>query len=64
MKKSRMTLSLCVLAFASAAPAFAAPCESLAALALKGAAITAAQLVPAGRFSAPGAPPGSARSPG
>jgi feruloyl esterase len=39
-----------------ATPAFSAPCNSLAALALKGATITSAQVVPAGQFSAPGGP--------
>ena len=37
-----------------AAPAFAAPCESLASLVLKDAKITSAQIVPAGQFSPPG----------
>ena len=38
----------------SAVPAFAATCESLAAVALKDAKITSAQVVPAGQFSPPG----------
>src|SRR5688572_5333753 len=44
-----------VIAWLLAAPAFAAPCDSLAALALKDARVTAAQVVPAGQFSPPGA---------
>ena len=38
----------------AATPAFAATCESLAALALKDAKITSAQVVPSGQFSPPG----------
>ena len=38
----------------SEAPALAAPCDSLAALALEDAKITSAQLVPAGQSSTPG----------
>src|SRR5262245_11509754 len=38
-----------------ATPAFAATCESLAAVVLKDAKITSAQVVPAGQFSPPGA---------
>src|SRR4029079_7970175 len=38
------------------ASAMAAPCDGLAALALPDATITSAQVVPAGQFSAPGAP--------
>ena len=50
-----------LVAYLPAVPALAAPCENLAALALKDATITAAQLVPAGRFSAPGGQPADAR---
>ena len=55
MKISAMTCTVWVLACLSAEPAFAASCDSLAALALKDTTITMAQLVPAGQFSAPGA---------
>src|SRR5712692_619639 len=41
-------------ALAAAIPAFAATCESLATLALPDAAITSAQVVPAGQFTPPG----------
>ena len=39
-----------------ATPAFSAPCDSLAALVLKDAKITSAQVVAAGQFSPPGGP--------
>src|SRR4249920_1290991 len=48
-----MTRTIWVLACLSAKPALAATCDSLAALALKDATVTAAQLVPAGQFPAP-----------
>ena len=54
MKIPAMTSALSVLACLSAGPASASTCDSLAALALKDAVITMAQLVPAGQFSAPG----------
>ena len=57
MKISTMVCTVWVLACASADPTFAASCESLAALALKDTTITMAELVPAGRFQAPGARP-------
>ena len=56
MKISTMVCTVWVLACLSADPTFAASCESLAALALKDTTITMAELVPAGRFQAPGAP--------
>jgi feruloyl esterase len=49
-----MTCGLWLLAFVSAMPAFAAPCDTLASLKLSDATITLAQLVPAGQFSPPG----------
>ena len=45
----------CAAACLSATPAFSATCDSLAALALKDAKITSAQVVAAGQFSPPGA---------
>jgi feruloyl esterase len=54
MKISAMTCAIWVLACLSAEPAFATPCDSLAALALKDTIISMAQVVPAGQFSAPG----------
>jgi feruloyl esterase len=54
MKTPIVTSALCVLACLRAMPAFPASCESLAALALKETTVTAAQLVSAGQFSAPG----------
>src|ERR1700730_13412490 len=54
MKISTMTCATWVLACLSAEPAFASPCDSLAALALKDTIISMAQVVPAGQFSAPG----------
>jgi len=53
----KIALTMCaagLLSCLSARPALAASCESLAKLALKDATITAADLVPAGQFSAPG----------
>ena len=47
-----------------ATPAFAASCESLAAFALKDTAVTAAQVVPAGRFSLPAEGPTAGRADG
>ena len=43
-----------VLTCLATTPAFAAPCDALAALALKNTTITSAQLVAAGQFAAPG----------
>src|SRR5262249_60839440 len=54
MKISTMISTIWILASMSAAPAFGAACDSLAALALKDTTITTAQLVPAGQFSPPG----------
>ena len=54
MRISTLNCAMWVLACLPAVPAFAAPCDSLAALALKDATITKTQLVPAGQFSAPG----------
>jgi Tannase and feruloyl esterase len=53
MKTPIVTSALCILACLRAMPAFPASCDSLAALALKETTVTAAQLVPAGQFSAP-----------
>jgi feruloyl esterase len=57
MKIPTMKFAVSVLACLTAAPAFAATCESLAALALPDTTITMAQVVPAGAFKAPGAAP-------
>jgi len=54
MKISMTKCAIWVFACLPAAPAFASPCDSLAALALKDTTITMAQLVPAGQFVAPG----------
>jgi feruloyl esterase len=54
MKIPTIKCALWVLACLTAAPAFAASCNSLAALALPDTTITMAQVVPAGQFSAPG----------
>jgi len=54
MKISKISCAILILACVPAVPAFAASCESLAALSLKDAKVTAVQLVPAGQFSAPG----------
>jgi len=51
MKISTMKCAILILVFLFAAPAFGAPCDSLAKLALKDTAITMAQVVPAGQFS-------------
>src|SRR5580704_18493595 len=54
MKCAAMTCAIWVLVCLPAVPASASSCGSLAALGLKDATITMAQLVPAGQFSAPG----------
>jgi feruloyl esterase len=54
MKIPAMKCALWILVSHFAAPAFAATCDSLAALTLKDTTITTAQLVPAGQFSPPG----------
>src|SRR5688572_18757697 len=59
----RMTCAISVLAWLLAAPAFAAPCDSLATEALKDGKITAAQIVPAGQFSQPGDRPAGGANP-
>ena len=62
----RIASIVCVagmLSCLSASPAWAASCESLAQLALKDAKVTSAELVPAGRFSPPGARPEEGPSP-
>lgn len=51
----RVTYAIWAVACVSATPASAATCESLAALVMKDARITSAQVVPAGQFSPPGA---------
>jgi Tannase and feruloyl esterase len=53
MKTPIVISAVCILACLRAMPAFPASCDSLAALALKETTVTAAQLVPAGQFSAP-----------
>ena len=63
MKIATMTCAVWILACLSADPAFASSCDSLAALALKDTSITAAQLVPAGHFSAPGQTAGRGGNP-
>jgi feruloyl esterase len=54
VKLSGIGCATWVLAYLTAVPAFASPCDTLAALALKDATITRVQLVAAGQFSAPG----------
>jgi feruloyl esterase len=56
MTKSTITCAIWAVMCLSATPAFSAPCETLAALALKDAKITSAAVVLAGHFSAPGGP--------
>src|SRR5262245_61451724 len=63
MRISRIRSTFCVVACLYAVPAVAAPCDSLAALALKDAKVTAAQVVPAGQFSPPGERPEGAGNP-
>ena len=53
MTKS-VTCAVCAVTCLCATPAFPAPCDSLATLALKDAKITSAQVVAPGQFSAPG----------
>ena len=60
MKCAAMTCAIGVLACLPAAPARAASCESLAALALKDTTITMAQIVSPGQFS----PSGDRQGPG
>ena len=54
MINSRFVGVTCAVAWVWAAPAFAAPCDRLAALVLKDAQITSARAVAAGQFSPPG----------
>jgi Tannase and feruloyl esterase len=61
--RSTVASVVCAVACLSATPAFAATCDSLAALALKDAKITSAQVVPAGQFSPPGARGGAGANP-
>lgn len=63
MKIAMMTCVAAILACSSAAPVFAASCESLATLALKDTAVTTARLVPAGQFVAPGDRQNAGRGP-
>jgi feruloyl esterase len=56
MTKSTIASAIWAVTCLFATPASSAPCESLATLALKDAKITAAQVVQAGQFSAPGGP--------
>jgi len=63
MKIATMTCAVWILACLSAEPAFASSCDAVAALALKDTSITAAQLVPAGHFSAPGQTAGRGGNP-
>jgi tannase/feruloyl esterase len=53
MNVSTITCAFGLVVCLSASSAVAAPCDSLAALALKDATITSTQLVPAGQFAAP-----------
>ena len=55
MKKSWIGSAMAALAWLTAVPAGAATCDSLAAVALKDAKVTSAQLVPPGQFVPPGA---------
>src|SRR5262245_32054911 len=61
MRTAVLTCAIAVVASLAAVPAAAATCDSLATLALKDTTVTAAQLVPAGRFSLPGARQGGGR---
>src|SRR5262245_31899247 len=63
MRISAIRSTFCVVAWLCAVPALAAPCDSLAALTLKDAKVTAAQVVPAGQFSPPGERPEGAGNP-
>ena len=63
MRTSPFKSALTILAWLLAGPAFAAPCDSLAALALKDARVTAAQVVPAGQFVPPGGQPNGQANP-
>jgi tannase/feruloyl esterase len=54
MKISTMKCAILILVFLFAVPAFGAPCDSLAKLALKDTTITMAQVVPAGQFAPQG----------
>src|SRR5262245_45320170 len=56
----RVTGALFLLVCVSSVPAFAAPCDQLAALALKDATITSARLVSPGEFVPPTTTEGSA----
>jgi len=57
MKTFVITCAVAVLAGLPTAPALAAPCEGLKALALKNVAVTEARIVAAGTFMAPGGQP-------
>src|SRR5215510_781933 len=59
MTKPTIACAIAAVACLSAAPAFPATCDSLAAVALKDAKITSAQVVAAGQFSPPGARAGA-----
>jgi feruloyl esterase len=54
MIRAAIRWSIAAAAVFAATPAFAGPCDTLAALPLKDASITFAQVVPAGQFSPPG----------
>ena len=54
MKIATITGAIWLLAGDCAVPVYAAPCDSLATLALKDTTVTAAQVVAAGQFSPPG----------
>ena len=56
MKISTIGRALCLVVCLPAASAVALPCDELTALSLKDARVTEAVIVPAGQFSAPGAP--------
>jgi feruloyl esterase len=53
MTRSTITFGILAIAALSSLPASASPCESLAALALKDATITSANVVRTGQFSPP-----------
>ena len=61
MKRAALTCAIGILVCVPAAPTSAASCDSLMALSLPDTTITAAQLVPAGQFSAPGQRQGAGR---
>jgi feruloyl esterase len=63
MRISPIRYAMWALAWLSAVPAFAAPCDNLSALTLKDGTVTGAQVVPAGQFSPPGERPAGGANP-